>query len=67
MSDQLRTIIRASGMSRYAICKAIGLDQGTMSRFMSCQGGLSIEKLDALSKLLKLEVTSKTTGSRKGR
>ena len=35
MSQQLREVIDASGMSRYRICKEIGLDEGTMSRFMA--------------------------------
>ena len=58
-SDQIRRAIDASGMSRYRICKTIGLDQGTMSRFMSGQGGLSLECLDALADLLGLEVRSR--------
>ena len=48
-------------MSRYRICKEIGIDQGLMSRFMSGQGGLSIKSLDRLAKLLGLIVSVKNT------
>ena len=56
LSDQVRQAIEASGLSRYRICKSIGLDQSTMSRFMAGTGGLSLETLDALSELLRLRV-----------
>ena len=51
-------------MSRYAICKAIGLNQGAMSRFMSGQGGLSMENVDRIGELLDLELRprNKTKG-----
>ena len=48
-----------SGMSRYAICKAIGFNQGAMSRFMSGKGGLSLEMIDRLAEVLGLEVATK--------
>jgi hypothetical protein len=48
-SDQLRRVVDASGRSRYAICKAIGLPQSAMSRFMTGKGGLSMDTLDKLS------------------
>lgn len=57
-TDQLRRAIDASGMSRYAICKAIDLDQPTMSRFMSRQCGLSCDTLDRLMKLLDLRLVA---------
>ena len=59
LSDQVRRAVDESGMSRYAICKAIGMDQATMSRFMSGGGGLSMAKLDALADLVGLDVVDR--------
>ena len=63
LSDQLRAAIDASGMSRYAVAKAIELDQATMSRFMSGKAGLSVETIDRLGELLgmRLVATKKPT------
>jgi transcriptional regulator with XRE-family HTH domain len=58
-SDQIRDAVNHSGMSRYAICKAIGFNQGAMSRFMSGKGGLSLDMIDRLAELLGLEVATK--------
>src|ERR687897_530836 len=55
-SDQIRAAVDASGMSRYAICKAIGFNQGAMSRFMSGGGGPSMGMMDKLADLLGLGV-----------
>ena len=57
-TDQIRTAVDASGMSRYAICNAIGLPQASMSRFMA-GAGLSMESLDSLAELLGLTVVAK--------
>ena len=57
LSDQVRRAVNDSGLSRYAICKALGLAQATMSRFMAGKGGLSMESLDALADLLDLNIT----------
>jgi transcriptional regulator with XRE-family HTH domain len=65
-SDQLRRAIDESGMSRYAICKAIGVHQSTMSKFMSGKGGMSIQALDRLGDLLGLRLTAKTPKRRGG-
>jgi transcriptional regulator with XRE-family HTH domain len=61
LSDQVRQAVEASGQSRYAICKALGLAQATMSRFMNGQGGLSMDCLDALADLLDLNITTGDT------
>ena len=60
-SDQIRDAVNASGISRYAICKAMGFSQAAMSRFMSGQAGVSLEVLDKLAEVIGLEVTTKPT------
>ena len=56
LSDQVRDAVDTSRMSRYRICKLVGIAEATMSRFMSGQGGLSMKSLDALSEFLSLRV-----------
>lgn len=67
LSDQLRPLIERSGMSRYHICKRIGLAQSAMTRFMSGERGLSMDVLDRLFPLLDLRVMpSQRFGKKKG-
>lgn len=70
ISEQLRRAILASGMSRYRICKEIGIGQPSMSRFMAGIAGLSLETIDALAELLGLElrpaVKGKVTRGKRG-
>jgi transcriptional regulator with XRE-family HTH domain len=56
LSEQVRRAVEESGMSRYAICKAIGMHESVMSRFMNGKGGLQQDSLDALADLLGLEI-----------
>ena len=58
LSEQLRPLIHRSGVSRYRICKEIGVAESAMSRFMSGERGLSMEVLDRLFPLLKLRVAA---------
>ena len=58
-SDQVRRAVDESGMTRYAICKTLDMDQAIMSRFMSGKGGLSMRSLDALADLLRLDVVAR--------
>lgn len=68
LTDELRKAIDGSGMSRYAVAKAIDLDQSTLSRFMSGKAGLALGTVDRLGELLGLKlVTTKTTAKDKGR
>ena len=65
LDDTLRRKIDESGMSRYAICKATGIAEASMSRFMSGQLGLSMDAIDALMEYFDLELVPKR--KRKGR
>jgi predicted XRE-type DNA-binding protein len=56
LSDQLRKAIDASEMSRYRICKTIGLLESTMSHFMAKRCGLRLETIDKIGALLDLEL-----------
>jgi transcriptional regulator with XRE-family HTH domain len=68
LSDQLRQAIDASGMSRYAIAKAIGLDQSVLSRFMAGKSGLAVETIDNIGELLGLRIViEKKPSKSKGR
>ena len=65
LSEQVRRAVDLSGRSRYSICKAIGMDQSIMSRFMNGKGGLQQDSLDALADLLGLEL--RPVGQDKGK
>ena len=65
-SDQIRDAVNASGLSRYAICKTIGLSQGAMSRFMAGNSGLSMGALDRLAECIGLEVVIRTGPNQAG-
>ena len=61
LSDQMRAAVEASGMSRYRICKTVGIAESTLSRFMSDKGGLSMQVMDDIAELLGLRIcTGKT-------
>jgi len=58
LSDQVRQAVEASGASRYALCKAIKIDQGHFSRFMAGTMGLSMSALDDLAEVLRLRIVA---------
>jgi len=58
LSDQIRGAVDTSGLSRYAICKTLGIDQSLFSRFMADKSGLSVENLDALADVLNLRIVA---------
>jgi transcriptional regulator with XRE-family HTH domain len=64
LSDQVRRAVDESGLSRYRICKQLGLAESTMSKFMSGKGGLAMETFDALADLLGLNITREKTKER---
>jgi plasmid maintenance system antidote protein VapI len=68
LTVQLREAIDGSGMSRYAVARAIDLDQSTLSRFMSGKAGLGLDTVDRLGELFGLRlVTTKTRTKGMGR
>ena len=66
LTDQIRQAIDTSELSRYRICKELGLAESTMSRFMTGKGGLSMDFLDALSDLLDLNLQPLPDKGKKG-
>jgi hypothetical protein len=67
LSEQIRRAVDASGRSRYGICKALGLAEATMSRFMNGHGGLSMARLDDLADLLDLKIALAPKPPNKGK
>ena len=56
LSDQLRAAINASELTRYRIGKELGIDEATLSRFMSGERGLRMSVLDKLSVFLGVRI-----------
>jgi len=71
LADQLRKAIdaakRTRKLSRYAICKEIGLPESTMSRFMNGYSGLQLNKIERLADLLGLNIVSEGQARRAGK
>jgi plasmid maintenance system antidote protein VapI len=59
LSDEIRDAVNASGVSRYAIAKTLGIAESTMSRFMNAKGGLSMDFIDRLAELLGMHIVVK--------
>ncbi len=66
LSDEIRYAVNGSGLSRYAIAKALGIAESTISRFMNGKGGLSMDYLDRLAELLGLHIVVKPTKKQRG-
>jgi transcriptional regulator with XRE-family HTH domain len=60
LSHQLRQAIKASDLSRYAICKATDIDQAAMSKFMKGTVGLSLAAVERLTDFLGLELVQRS-------
>jgi ribosome-binding protein aMBF1 (putative translation factor) len=57
-SDQLRSAIRDSGLSVYAIAQSTAIDKAVLSRFMHGKSGLSVTSIDRLCSVLGLRLVS---------
>ena len=59
ISEQLRQAIREHSESRYVLSKRTGIDQSTLTRFVSGERGLRLDKVDMLADALGLELRRK--------
>ena len=65
VSEMLRKTIAKSGLSRFSISRATGIDQAALSRFMNRQVGLNTTSVDILAKYFGLELVHKTKKGRR--
>lgn len=56
LSDELRSFILNSEMSRYAIAKASGVDQSQLHRFVHGTGRVTSDCIDAVAPVLRLRL-----------
>ena len=56
VTDQLRRLIRESGVTCYVIAKETGVSNAALSRFLSGERGLSSKALDAIGHYLGWQV-----------
>ena len=65
--EQIQKAIEDSDVSRYAISKATGIDQGHLSKLMAGKASISIEKLQTLLDFLGLEIIVRPKRKAKGK
>jgi hypothetical protein len=65
ISDQLRRAIESCGESRYRLWQATGVDQATLSRFMSGKTKLTLDSVDRLCAYLGLQLTKREEKERR--
>lgn len=56
LTQQLRDAVKRSGVTRYRLSQELGIDQASLSRFVSGDGGLSLESIDKLAAHLGLRL-----------
>jgi transcriptional regulator with XRE-family HTH domain len=57
LTDQLRQAIDDSGLTRYQIAKATGIDESALAKFYNGHRGLSMGALNTLGEFLQLTIT----------
>ena len=68
LTDQLRQAIEDSGLTRYQIAKATGIDESALAKFYNGHRGLSMQALNALGDFLQLRITlRRKPGKKKGK
>ena len=67
LTDQLRQAIDDSGLTRYQIAKATGIDESALAKFYNGHRGLSMVAMNALGEFLQLTITlGRKPGPKKG-
>ena len=59
MSQSVKRAIEECGLSRYAISKATGVFEGTLSRFMADKADMTLDTLDKLAGVIGVELVVK--------
>ena len=67
LTDQLRQAIDDSGLTRYQIAKATGIDESALAKFYNGRRGLSMDALNALGECLRLKITLGRKPGKKGK
>jgi len=67
LTDQLRKAIDDSGLTRYQIAKATGIDESALAKFYNGRRGLSTAALNALGQFLQLRITLGRKPAKKGK
>ena len=67
LTDQLRQFVLDSELTRYAISKATGIDQGVLCKFVHGERGLSCDSTDLLGEFLELDLVVRKKPHRKGK
>jgi transcriptional regulator with XRE-family HTH domain len=67
LTDHLRQAIDDSGLTRYQIAKATGIDESALAKFYNGHRGLSMEALNALGEFLQLNITLGRKTDKKGK
>lgn len=57
LTDQLRQAIDDSGLTRYQIARATGINESALAKFYNGQRGISMQALNALGEYLDLKIT----------
>ena len=65
-SDTLKEIIRARGLTAYALAKMSGASVDPIQRFLNGERGLSVATFDKLAEALGLDLVERKTTRRKG-
>jgi ribosome-binding protein aMBF1 (putative translation factor) len=60
ITTAVRKAIERSGLTRYQISQATGIDQGSLSRFVRGQRGLNTTSLDKLALLLGFRIVERS-------